>query len=199
MPEKNQQFIEQQRASDLQQTRNQARFTAPRQNVKPAPGEAVPIDIATSRERAEIKPAEEQEEEYLDDWNQTRAAETQVIPMPEKPRVPFPWLALVISLANDILDVLELTGIGMAATKAIDIIFGIIRFLGKIATPGKTGWGSLIGTWIIEMIPGMGLLPTWTIQCIYNWLQEKKIAEQSYQQAVEETKLQAANLVADEE
>lgn len=176
--DKNKQFIQEKYKSDLQQ----ARMQIPSSKVETEEEQST-MDISS---RPTAITEEGSEEEYLDDLNQTRAdeARTQVIPMPDKPRVPFPWLALIISLANDILDILELTGLGMIATKAIDIIMGIIRFLGKIATPGKTGWGSLAGTWAIEMIPGLGIFPTWTIQCIYNWLQEKKLAEQSYSQAV---------------
>lgn len=158
---------------------------------------AITREQQPSEESAAQRPPEEQpggepaetEEVYLDELNQARASDApQDIELPPKPRIPFPWLIFIIVLLNDILDILQFTGVGVIATEIIDVftvVIRLIRWLGKWIGGKPEGLASLVVTYLAEAIPLVGVLPLWSMQIFAAYQTEKKAAEREHQQTVQ--------------
>lgn len=201
--DKNKQFIEEKYLDNL----NQSRMAAPKRMPESKTNE-MPMDIAAPQTTPYKR---ENEEKYLDNWNQARANQPQVIPMPEKPKVSFPFFALSVAVINDgldiILEIVELVGVpatagaATAAAGGIEIAFnmlvGGIRMLGRAMRPGMPNIGLAAVITILELIPGVGIIPFFTMEVIVTYVTDIKSAKQSYEQAVTATRMQIASLSAD--
>jgi hypothetical protein len=83
-------------------------------------------------------------------------------------------------LVDAIQAALDLVAIGAVINRFIDIFWGLCDAfyvqmrLGSIGN-AKRFWG-FVGTFIIEEIPGVDLIPAWTLDAIYNvWLHKTEV------------------------
>lgn len=98
----------------------------------------------------------------------------------------FPIIMLFVATARDILDVLELTGIGYVVTLIATVLVGSVIFIWMISrNSGGNWWKSIlvkkalrrlgIGI-IIELIPGVGTItPTWIVLVLLTHYKERKV------------------------
>lgn len=130
---------------------------------------------------------------YLDELNQARAQEPAAIPLPEKRKISFPWIDFIIALINDLSDIIifivDLFTAGAASNtvgNVIDFINSGARWLGISFGKNKSKWGNwnVAATLGLELIPFEDLIPTWTIEIIYTYYQDKAAANQEYQESL---------------
>lgn len=118
------------------------------------------------------------EEQYLEELNQARAQTNPEIlkVSKEKLKVPFPWFDFILALINDLGDYLIYGSIPILGD-FIDILTSLIRWYRKHFRPIKTN-NLLLGTaTVIEFIPAGDVVPSYALEVLLNYMQEKTIAQ----------------------
>lgn len=131
------------------------------------------------------------DERYLDELSQARAAKTQPAPMPEKPKVSFPWFYFILGLANDLLDYLAIGSIPIAGD-VIDLFVSAIRWYGKQIRKQRAPNMNLAIATIIEFIPGGDFVPSYTAEVLITYVQEKAAAQKEYEEMIAAVQEKAA-------
>jgi len=94
-------------------------------------------------------------------------------------------MLLLLAIAIDTIDWLDLTGFGAIIARAIDLpALGLLwtwRIIKTIDRPGnaKTKASFKIILFFLAEISPIGLIPFWTAYVIYTWLEEKRTAKAS--------------------
>jgi|GEM_PF-5242724 len=111
---------------------------------------------------------------------------------PPPPSPEFPWFAIYCSVCKDLLDftLIELTGVGYVVVLILGWILWIILFfwyLGKINGTSWRGffikrfwkwlWIRLLGAAVVESIPLLKIIPTYTILVLLAHHREKKLVK----------------------
>lgn len=128
------------------------------------------------------------EDQYLDELNQTRATEAQEkaesAPMPEKPEVPFPLFYFILGLANDVLDYVGFVGSIPILGDILDLVVSAIRWYGKQIRKQRTQNLNLLAATLIEFVPGGDIVPSYTLEVLLTYSQEKAAAKKEYDEAI---------------
>ena len=102
-------------------------------------------------------------------------SEDDALVVAKRPTANFPYFMLAIAVADDALDLLELTGFGMVLTKPFSIIVGATLFMWML---GKTGmmqkkvirW---LATFLVEI--SFGVVPANTVLVLFTHYRDKKV------------------------
>jgi hypothetical protein len=113
--------------------------------------------------------------------------EIEKILQDEKPEAPdFPYLILFLALLKDILDTLDLTGIGAVVTTLLSALVGVILFAWLYRGFSGPAWKKkhaekmakrLLLVLGLEFIPILKIIPTNTIWVLMSHFEEKHLAE----------------------
>ncbi|MGB0757674.1 MAG: hypothetical protein ACPGO5_04430 [Patescibacteria group bacterium] len=93
----------------------------------------------------------------------------------QRPTAKFPYFMLAIAGADDFIDLLELTGVGLVLTKPFSIVVGVILFIWML---GKTGmmqkklirW---LATFLVEI--SFGIVPANILLVLFTHYRDKKV------------------------
>lgn len=106
--------------------------------------------------------------------------------LPEEPE--FPWLMFGAAIFKDLLDSLDLTGVGVVITTFISFVLALVIFFwlfGKIKwyQKGLLRWmirryGIVI---VLEFIPFVKIIPIWTFYVFFAHHREKKVVRLIYE------------------
>ena len=96
-------------------------------------------------------------------------------------------LAIVVSVVDDMIDFADVS-IGLGIDQLLDFIMLCLIVSTRLFIKNQPGWWQLrIAVFICELIPGVGILPLWSMTAIYSWQKAKRMrAAGAYQSAVAE-------------
>ncbi|TSC66950.1 MAG: hypothetical protein G01um101472_580 [Parcubacteria group bacterium Gr01-1014_72] len=105
--------------------------------------------------------------------------------VPQKPD--FPLLLFLAALFKDVLDGLDLTGVGVVITTILSLIIGAVIFLWLLGKVGfiqkrilRWAWGRYIGVMLIESIPFLKLIPTTALFVWFAHHKEDKLVKLAF-------------------
>lgn len=111
---------------------------------------------------------------------------TEILRTPE-PGIPsFPYLLLILALIKDLLDSLDLTGVGAILTTVLSLLMGGILFVWILAKFKGAAWkrkqakkmaARLLLVCGVEFIPFLKIIPSNTIWVLMAYSDEKRAAE----------------------
>jgi len=186
-------FLEKNRAKDYANLSQKQRLSESQnlmqRNIALQQQTAINQEQETANSENQIQPPyEEPESQHLSNLNQARAPQAQLPPVPEKIAVKFPWLDFGLCLTNDIVDWLLVGSIPIAGD-LIDILTSAKRWINKkVSKPG------MAITTLVEIIPGGDLIPTYTIQVLWNYFSDKKNAEEQDKSTYQEYLMQVQQI-----
>ncbi len=101
------------------------------------------------------------------------------------------WAALIlgaIAVLLDIVDLLDFTGVGAIITTIVSFCLGAAMFVALyIFDKGDYNFARQTVAWIIEVIPGVGVLPINTFAVILSWYLSRPEVKQKVSRVVEAT------------
>lgn len=101
-------------------------------------------------------------------------------------------LILGAAVTVDVIDVLDLTGVGAIIVRFIDIptlgALWLWRILKHQAGPRKDPTFALLGAFLVELSP-VGVVPTWTIFVAYVYFQDTRLGQKTIGKTQKLTKL----------
>jgi peptidoglycan biosynthesis protein MviN/MurJ (putative lipid II flippase) len=133
------------------------------------------VGIATILKRI----SNEQNVEYVEEDSELLVTDPPVLPN-------FPIAMFVIAVLKDILDTLDLTGIGIILTTALSFLMALILFIWFLGKLGGGWWKKRVVSWlwaryvlvmVIECIPLFKIIPATTILILMAHNKEKKIVK----------------------
>ncbi len=102
--------------------------------------------------------------------------------LPEEPHAP--WLMFGAALFKDLLDALDITGVGAVIVAITSFVFALVIFVWLF---GKINWYQKgLVRWMIrryaivvvlEFIPGVQIIPTWSLYVLFAHNREKKLVK----------------------
>jgi len=101
-------------------------------------------------------------------------------------------LILGAAITVDVIDVLDLTGVGAIIVRFIDVptlgALWLWRILKHQAGPRKDPTFALLGAFLVELSP-VGMVPTWTIFVAYVYFQDTRLGQKTIGKTQKLTKL----------
>jgi len=136
--------------------------------------------------RAEARQAIEQIVQAVGELVSKPEIEELQINPPQEPE--FPWLMLGAAIFKDVLDGLDITGVGVVITTMTSFILALVIFswiFGKIKwyQRGLLRWAlrRFAIVVVIEFIPFIKIIPLWTFYVIFAYHRESKVVKLIYE------------------
>ncbi|HEU4677397.1 MAG TPA: hypothetical protein VFS75_01610 [Candidatus Paceibacterota bacterium] len=109
----------------------------------------------------------------------------------------FPGVILVVAAVKDILDGLDVTGIGVVVATALSFLMSLVLFLWTLSRQqggwwkqkgSRSTWSRYAGATIVEFIPFLQMLPAESLYVVMTYVSESKLGR-SLQSALERARM----------
>ena len=90
------------------------------------------------------------------------------------------WLAIIVSFADDFIDIADLS-IGLGLDQILDFMAVLLIMSTRLFIKTQPSWFILRGfVFILEFIPGVGILPLWSIAAIASYMDFLKTRKEAH-------------------